>query len=107
LVNLFSTTLAVGLRKGLISISLDVDAAPDKLRAEAEVALNKLRAEFEAKGVSKGRMSRTAIGDTRSWLFAISTAVSSTFPIRAMRKRKTGSRAAALRGRFRAALSLT
>ena len=32
-------------------ISLNVDAAPDKLRAEVEAALDKLRAEFEGKGV--------------------------------------------------------
>jgi catechol 2,3-dioxygenase-like lactoylglutathione lyase family enzyme len=38
--------------KGLMFISLNVDVAPDKLRAEAEAALDKLRIEFEGKGVN-------------------------------------------------------
>jgi catechol 2,3-dioxygenase-like lactoylglutathione lyase family enzyme len=38
--------------KGLMFISLNVDAAPDKLRGEAEAALGRLRAEFEGKGVN-------------------------------------------------------
>jgi catechol 2,3-dioxygenase-like lactoylglutathione lyase family enzyme len=38
--------------KGLMFISLNVGVAPDKLRAEAEAALDKLRIEFEGKGVN-------------------------------------------------------
>ena len=38
--------------KGLMFISLNVDAAPDRLRAEAEDGLDKLRAEFEDRGVN-------------------------------------------------------
>jgi catechol 2,3-dioxygenase-like lactoylglutathione lyase family enzyme len=37
---------------GLMFISLNVDATPNKLRAEAEAALDKLRAEFESRGVN-------------------------------------------------------
>jgi catechol 2,3-dioxygenase-like lactoylglutathione lyase family enzyme len=38
--------------KGLMFISLNVDAAPDRLRAGTEAVLDKLRAEFEGKGVN-------------------------------------------------------
>jgi catechol 2,3-dioxygenase-like lactoylglutathione lyase family enzyme len=37
--------------KGLIFVSLNVEAAPDKLRGEVEAALDKLRAELESRGV--------------------------------------------------------
>ena len=36
---------------GLMFISLNVDAPPDKLSVEVSVALDKLRAEFESRGV--------------------------------------------------------
>src|SRR5262245_55290598 len=38
--------------KGLMFISLNIDAAPNKLRADLEVSVDKLRAEFEGKGVN-------------------------------------------------------
>jgi catechol 2,3-dioxygenase-like lactoylglutathione lyase family enzyme len=37
--------------KGLIFVSLNVEAAPDRLRDEVEAALDKLRAELESRGV--------------------------------------------------------
>lgn len=38
--------------KGLMFISLNVDATPDKLRAETEASLDMLRAEFAGRGVN-------------------------------------------------------
>jgi uncharacterized glyoxalase superfamily protein PhnB len=49
---IFSSQWPDKVGKGLIFVSLDIDAAPDKLRSEVETALNKLRAELEAKGVN-------------------------------------------------------
>jgi catechol 2,3-dioxygenase-like lactoylglutathione lyase family enzyme len=48
---IFSSKWPDKVGKGLIFISLNVDAAPDKLRTEVELALDRLRIEFEGKGV--------------------------------------------------------
>jgi catechol 2,3-dioxygenase-like lactoylglutathione lyase family enzyme len=49
---IFSSQWPDKVGKGLIFISLNVDTAPDKLRAEVEVALDKLRAQLESNGVN-------------------------------------------------------
>jgi hypothetical protein len=70
--------------KGLMFISLNVDVAPDGLRAEAEAALDRLRVELEGKGVNVA----DGYWGYRLMLFTISTAMSSIFLTRAMRKRR-------------------
>ena len=49
---IFSSQWPDKVGKGLIFISLNVDAAPDQLRVEVEAALDKLRAELETTGVN-------------------------------------------------------
>jgi catechol 2,3-dioxygenase-like lactoylglutathione lyase family enzyme len=48
---IFSSQWPAKVGKGLVFISLNVDAAADRLRAETEKALDQLRAELESKGV--------------------------------------------------------
>jgi catechol 2,3-dioxygenase-like lactoylglutathione lyase family enzyme len=48
---IFSSQWPEKVGKGLIFISLNVDAAPDKLRTEVGLALDRLRIEFDGKGV--------------------------------------------------------
>jgi catechol 2,3-dioxygenase-like lactoylglutathione lyase family enzyme len=48
---IFSSQWPEKVGKGLMFISLDVDVAVDKLRAEVEQALDQLRAEFQGRGV--------------------------------------------------------
>jgi uncharacterized glyoxalase superfamily protein PhnB len=48
---IFSSQWPDKVGKGLIFISLNVDAALDKLRVDVEMALDKLRAELESEGV--------------------------------------------------------
>lgn len=48
---IFSSQWPNKVGKGLIFISLNVDAAPDRRQVEVEAALDKLRAELESKGV--------------------------------------------------------
>jgi catechol 2,3-dioxygenase-like lactoylglutathione lyase family enzyme len=48
---IFSAQWPDKVGKGLMFISLNVDAVPDELRVEVERALDELRAEFEGKGV--------------------------------------------------------
>jgi catechol 2,3-dioxygenase-like lactoylglutathione lyase family enzyme len=48
---IFSSQWPDKVGKGLMFISLNVDAAPDRLRDEAARALDQLRAELESKGV--------------------------------------------------------
>ena len=49
---IFSSQWPDKVGKGLLFISLNVDAPPDQLRVKVEAALDELRAEFEAKGVN-------------------------------------------------------
>ena len=49
---IFSSQWPDKVGKGLVFISLHVDAAPDRLRVEVEAALGKLRAELKTKGVN-------------------------------------------------------
>ena len=48
---IFSSQWPEKVGKGLMFISLDLDVAFEKLRAEVEKALDRLRAEFESRGV--------------------------------------------------------
>jgi catechol 2,3-dioxygenase-like lactoylglutathione lyase family enzyme len=48
---IFSSQWPDKVGKGLMFISLNVDASPDRVRTETELALDRLRAEFEGKGV--------------------------------------------------------
>jgi catechol 2,3-dioxygenase-like lactoylglutathione lyase family enzyme len=49
---IFSSQWPDKIGKGLIFVSLTVDAAPDRLGTEVSSALDRLRAEFESKGVA-------------------------------------------------------
>jgi uncharacterized glyoxalase superfamily protein PhnB len=49
---IFSSQWPDKVGKGLIFISLNVDAPPDRLRVEVEAALDELRAEIETNGVN-------------------------------------------------------
>jgi catechol 2,3-dioxygenase-like lactoylglutathione lyase family enzyme len=48
---IFSSQWPDKIGKGLMFVSLNVDAPPDRLKAESSRALDRLRAEFESKGV--------------------------------------------------------
>jgi catechol 2,3-dioxygenase-like lactoylglutathione lyase family enzyme len=49
---IFSSQWPDKIGKGLVFVSLNVDTAPDRLGAEVSGALDRLRAEFESKGVN-------------------------------------------------------
>jgi catechol 2,3-dioxygenase-like lactoylglutathione lyase family enzyme len=70
---IFSSQWLEKVGKGLMFISLNVDAPPDKLIAEEARALDRLRAEFEG----RASMWRTGGGDTGYWSFVIPTETSS------------------------------